>query len=600
MSFFRRRMMADVKYNVTFNLDGLTTSANTKVSPGSSYTASFTPDTGKQLIPASVKVTMGGTDITEDVYDFETNQIKISSVTSTISVTAKAITVSSEYTLLPYIYYISRGAYPGIDLGFKATEKTKIFADFLMTGGTREYVLPEYNVSRTGTHYFGYWIYSSKSYFGWGGSSTNFTPAIPWNVRANVTIDKGLLTFNYEGDNTTYSKDLSSDITFTGTGNLCIFGNRRTSYSGGTLGKIYRYKHWEDDVLQRDFVPAVNSSGVTGMLNILDETIFRTPPYLADNNVVVEPSIILSRTLTNCTASKTIDRTGSATIAVIGKTWICNFVPSSGYTFNSDDAVFQVTINNEDVTSDVAVYNSTTDSYTVTLVAHWNDTINVTATAQEKCYDAEVEYLQSDGNQYIDSGIECTGDLKVHFEGLVTSTVNASACGGIHATSPYFRHHWSPYTSSNFYWIQKSTSNSSSIQYGNSKDTYYEVVVDPINGTGSVNGTAKTFTALQASYTTGQNYFIFARKASDGAMQSRPSRFTFFKMWRNGTLLRDFIPVRKDGVGYFYDKVSKTLFGNASSEGAFTYGADKNASLSLSNPNTINNTNPDNEEEEEM
>ena len=40
-------MMADVKYNVTFNLDGLTTSANTKVSPGSSYTASFTPDTGK-------------------------------------------------------------------------------------------------------------------------------------------------------------------------------------------------------------------------------------------------------------------------------------------------------------------------------------------------------------------------------------------------------------------------------------------------------------------------------------------------------------------------------------------------------------------------
>ena len=190
-------------------------------------------------------------------------------------------------------------------------------------------------------------------------------------------------------------------------------------------------------------------------------------------------------------------------------------------------------------------------------------------------YDAEVEWLESSGSAYIDSGIECTGDLKVHFNACILTAVNSGACGGIHTTSPYFRHHWSPYTSGNFYWIQKSASTSAAITFSNSANTYYEVVVDPINGTGSVNGTNKTFTALQASYTTGQNYFIFARKASDGVVQSRPSRFKFFKMWRNGVLLRDFIPVRKDGDGYLYDRVSGTLFGNVGS-GHFNFGDDVN------------------------
>lgn len=37
----------------------------------------------------------------------------------------------------------------------------------------------------------------------------------------------------------------------------------------------------------------------------------------------------------------------------------------------------------------------------------------------------------------------------------------------------------------------------------------------------------------------------------------------------------DLIPVRKDGVGYFYDKISGQLFGNSASRGAFTVGPDK-------------------------
>ena len=46
------------------------------------------------------------------------------------------------------------------------------------------------------------------------------------------------------------------------------------------------------------------------------------------------------------------------------------------------------------------------------------------------------------------------------------------------------------------------------------------------------------------------------------------------KLIKNGVTVRDFIPVRKDGIGYMYDKVSGELFGNENSSGAFTYGND--------------------------
>lgn len=46
------------------------------------------------------------------------------------------------------------------------------------------------------------------------------------------------------------------------------------------------------------------------------------------------------------------------------------------------------------------------------------------------------------------------------------------------------------------------------------------------------------------------------------------------KIKQNGTLVRDFIPVRVGTTGYMYDKVSKQLFGNAGT-GAFILGNDK-------------------------
>ena len=47
--------------------------------------------------------------------------------------------------------------------------------------------------------------------------------------------------------------------------------------------------------------------------------------------------------------------------------------------------------------------------------------------------------------------------------------------------------------------------------------------------------------------------------------------------YENGVKVIDLIAVRKNGIGYMYDKVSGNLFGNANSSGSFTYGPDKNS-----------------------
>lgn len=51
------------------------------------------------------------------------------------------------------------------------------------------------------------------------------------------------------------------------------------------------------------------------------------------------------------------------------------------------------------------------------------------------------------------------------------------------------------------------------------------------------------------------------------------SRFYYAKFWENGDLIRDIVPVRKNGVGYLYDKVSRTLYSNLGT-GVLKFGAD--------------------------
>lgn len=75
------------------------------------------------------------------------------------------------------------------------------------------------------------------------------------------------------------------------------------------------------------------------------------------------------------------------------------------------------------------------------------------------------------------------------------------------------------------------------------------------------------------------NLFLFTNNLngivdfSDGDGMAR-LRLGKVKIWRNNVLVRDFIPVVKDGIGYMFDKVEKKLYGNLG-EGQFGIGPAK-------------------------
>ena len=207
-----------------------------------------------------------------------------------------------------------------------------------------------------------------------------------------------------------------------------------------------------------------------------------------------------------------------------------------------------------------------------------------------------VAYLESTGVEYIDAGVECTSDLKVKFKGSCSTVVNAACCGGIDLTNNpiYFRHHWSPHTASITagghyslnYWCQKNSAFDASVNPPYTLGDIVEVMVDGYNGLATVNGVDYSFEPLEDGLTTGKNYGVFARIANTGAIQSRPCKFCYFKIYKKDELVRHLLPVvDSNNVACMYDLISKQYFVNQSS-GSFTYGTVANL-FNPSNPSYV-------------
>lgn len=184
-------------------------------------------------------------------------------------------------------------------------------------------------------------------------------------------------------------------------------------------------------------------------------------------------------------------------------------------------------------------------------------------------YDAEVEYLHSDGNAYIDTGINADGGLSIECEYKLDDNVNKALAGAIYdrGNGNYYRHHLSPFNSAAYYYGANTLA--APYAYAN---VLYHLILDTINGVVTTNNNAVNFTP--SNFDCQCNYYLFARNSSSIALQSRAASIMYFKMSRNGVLVRNFIPVRVGQVGYMYDTVSRQLFGNIGSS-SFTFGNDK-------------------------
>jgi len=157
----------------------------------------------------------------------------------------------------------------------------------------------------------------------------------------------------------------------------------------------------------------------------------------------------------------------------------------------------------------------------------------------------EVEYLESTGAQYINTGIKClttvTGSLK--FQLTDTSSNN---------------------------WILGAVDGSwRGMEGGSYEGSMYTVQgVSYDSTTPSTNLNNLTFKVINSTATT-LNIYIFSRNANGSTTASGVGKMKIYncKLYNSGTLVRDFVPCKNNSnIGGMYDLVSNTFFANAGSD----------------------------------
>lgn len=195
-----------------------------------------------------------------------------------------------------------------------------------------------------------------------------------------------------------------------------------------------------------------------------------------------------------------------------------------------------------------------------------------------KPYDAEIEFLESTGTQYIDTGMSIDTSSDV-----IRCTFLPFANTGTYET--YFGVGEKIDGAKKFFEIRKNDNetriigllpnalviNKASNTNFNADEAWHNLTYSA--GELILDNYVNSFTPSPTAFS--KSLYLFARHnlENDTPGIAADCRMSAFQHWRNGILVRDFIPVRKGNIGYMYDRVSGKLFGNQGTD-EFVLGPD--------------------------
>lgn len=191
----------------------------------------------------------------------------------------------------------------------------------------------------------------------------------------------------------------------------------------------------------------------------------------------------------------------------------------------------------------------------------------------------EVEYIESSGTQYINTGINASKDIgfamnvrvKAYGSELgVLATTKSTPTPAIHYVLQAHNNALRLYLSTasgqipNVFYYQTDTTTFHDVQYNVDNDfkSYYD---------GELKGTSSATDTPDIPYP----LVIFARSYNGAVRNFSSCILKYLKLYNSGVLVRDFVPCYRksdDEIG-MYDKVSKIFFTNQGT-GTFTKGAD--------------------------
>lgn len=182
----------------------------------------------------------------------------------------------------------------------------------------------------------------------------------------------------------------------------------------------------------------------------------------------------------------------------------------------------------------------------------------------------QLEYIESTGTQYIDTGIRPDATNKIVVEYQYTS-INANQQNGTNAGTNGIIIGIN--SSSNFIIY----SNSNETSYGSADLLRHTFSADLKNGVGLLDNTSKAITTFTGTSST--SFSIFKRYNSSTICRARLYSLQFYS---NDVLTYNFIPTmrKSDNVIGLYDEVNNVFYTN-SGTGTFIGGGVKNAPLNI-------------------
>lgn len=192
--------------------------------------------------------------------------------------------------------------------------------------------------------------------------------------------------------------------------------------------------------------------------------------------------------------------------------------------------------------------------------------------AEELPYDAEVEYLQSSGTQYIDTGLKVNFDSNIFVEQRARVAYNVTNVRQLNGTNGWA--FWGCSSGNKF----DSAAGTSTTTVGTS---WHDVSLTYKKDNGKAHVTLYVDGVKIKEQTNGlignsndYDLFIFAIGGVNAAAQLfSKEKIASCQILKDNVIVGDFIPVRAGQVGYLYDRVSGEMFGNAGT-GAFIIGPD--------------------------
>lgn len=198
-----------------------------------------------------------------------------------------------------------------------------------------------------------------------------------------------------------------------------------------------------------------------------------------------------------------------------------------------------------------------------------------------KPYDAEIEYLESTGTQYIDTGVYLQSSDTVSMRADAPFAINEALWSARNlgeypwVTFTLFRLGGTDQTIGRFdygKYTKESTDINTEFDFSEWSGVHeYKAVANKLYIDDILYATGKA-----DQFTTGGPVRLLASESTRNfgdIVNFFHGKVYGFRGIRNGTTVMDLIPVRVGSVGYLYDKVSGQLFGNAGT-GEFVIGPD--------------------------